>query len=334
MNVYGYELPMMADYVAHAKSLAAAGALHGRVRFHGMVEGVRPVVEENDLLLMPSIDESLPMTLLEGIAGGLVAVACPAGGIGELVRDGETGFLVDGFSLDALTAAMRRAVMQRERWPQLIERARSVLIHEHSEAIAAYRLIEFMLRGAEIATSAGSQLFRVSESGLRGRRVRVGPKLAQCVNPLATDPSHTLVIGPDAGRVVLRYQMNAFGDRLCGLQFSVGTYYTSPQGTVTLLIRSHNRRKTLRQVSFALSDVVDNGWFKIGFEPIAQSANQRFDVMVSTQLASGRFAFWEVAPRGFTPTDHLVARLDRRARSWFNLPISRALPAFLPVYAD
>ena len=333
MNVYGYELPMMADYVAQAKSLAGEGVLRGRVRFHGLVEDFRQVVEENHLLLMPSIDESLPLTLLETMAGGIVPVACPAGGVAELVREGETGFLADGFSVDAISAALRRAVTQRDRWPQLIARGRSVLVSEHSEAIAAYRLLEFMVRGAEIATSAGSQLFRADERGPRFSRVRVGRTLVQCFSPFATDANRTLVIGPDATRTALRYSMDASRDQLCGLQFSVGTYYTSPQGTVRLSIRSHGSRKTLREVSFDLHAIVDNGWFKIGFEPIAQSANQRFDVTVSVRLTVGRLAFYEMAPRGQSNGMRLSARVSRGLRRRLKMPVSRARPAFFPIYA-
>jgi glycosyltransferase involved in cell wall biosynthesis len=318
LNVYGYELPTMAEYIAKAKSLAARSPLRERIRFHGLVD-ITKIVEENHLLLMPSIDESMPLTLLHAMAGGLVPVACPAGGIPEVVRDGETGFLANGFSVEDISAALRRAVSQRDQWSQLATHGRALLVNEHSEPIATHRLLEFMMRGAEIASSDGAKLFR--------RRA-----ITQCFSPIGPDADSALVIGPDISDTALRYSLELASDRLCGIQFRIGTHYTTPRGNVKLCIRSHAIGKTVREVSFDLRAIVDNGWFKIEFEPIARSEGQRFDVLVSAKLSRGRLAFYEVAAREQSKVRHLAARVDGRVRRLFKLPVPRAMPAFLPMY--
>ena len=73
---------------------AAELGLGDRVRFAGYVADTRQVYLASDILLMPSLFEGLPMTLLEAMAMGLPVVASELDGIAEVVEDGLDGFLV------------------------------------------------------------------------------------------------------------------------------------------------------------------------------------------------------------------------------------------------
>ncbi len=54
--------------------------------------------------------ENLPCVLIEALASGLPVVATAVGGVGELVADGQTGWLVPSEDADALLAAWRRTL--------------------------------------------------------------------------------------------------------------------------------------------------------------------------------------------------------------------------------
>jgi glycosyltransferase involved in cell wall biosynthesis len=66
-------------------------------------------------LAHPARMEGLGVTLLQAGAAGVPIVACPVGGIPEIVRDGETGYRVPPEDPEALAAALQRLVGDAER---------------------------------------------------------------------------------------------------------------------------------------------------------------------------------------------------------------------------
>jgi glycosyltransferase involved in cell wall biosynthesis len=73
-----------------------------RVRFAGYQSAVASWVRASDALVLPSLSEGLPMVLAEAMALGTPAIATRVGGIPEIIRHGETGWLIPARSPDAL----------------------------------------------------------------------------------------------------------------------------------------------------------------------------------------------------------------------------------------
>jgi glycosyltransferase involved in cell wall biosynthesis len=80
----------------HDALLAEAEALGVRDRLHllGYRDDVREWLTLMDVFTMPSLSEGLPLSLLEALGAGVPAVVTGVGGMPEVVRDGETGFVV------------------------------------------------------------------------------------------------------------------------------------------------------------------------------------------------------------------------------------------------
>ncbi len=89
------------------KEVSSLG-LGDRVRFHGFQRDVVDWLAQLDVLLMPSLHEGLPYTLLEAMSLGVPVVASRVGGLAEVLRDGETGLLVDVGDADGLAGALGR----------------------------------------------------------------------------------------------------------------------------------------------------------------------------------------------------------------------------------
>lgn len=95
-----------AGYVREIEKTVARHGLGGRVVFAGFRSDLDEVLGLLDLLLVPSTVDSFGRAALEAMAAGVPVVAVARGGLPEVVKHGETGFLVDGPEPDALAAGM------------------------------------------------------------------------------------------------------------------------------------------------------------------------------------------------------------------------------------
>jgi glycosyltransferase involved in cell wall biosynthesis len=89
-------------------ALAAARGIRDRVHLLGFRRNAYDYIANCDGLLMPSLHEGLPYTLLEGMALGVPVIASRVGGLAEVVSDGTTGILIQRGDVAELAAAMLR----------------------------------------------------------------------------------------------------------------------------------------------------------------------------------------------------------------------------------
>jgi glycosyltransferase involved in cell wall biosynthesis len=70
--------------------------------FLGYQEDVAPFYSAFDAFVLPSANEGTPVTAIEALAAGRPVVATRVGGVPDIVRDGEDGFLVEAGDVDGL----------------------------------------------------------------------------------------------------------------------------------------------------------------------------------------------------------------------------------------
>lgn len=91
---------------AHLEVLAAP--MGDAVRFAGYLsqESVAEAVAATDAVVLPSFAEGLPVVLMEALAAGKPVIATQVAGVGELVENGVSGFLVPASNEQALSRAI------------------------------------------------------------------------------------------------------------------------------------------------------------------------------------------------------------------------------------
>jgi glycosyltransferase involved in cell wall biosynthesis len=96
--------------VGDMRSLVSELGVKDRVEVRDWVgpAGRDALLVDSDVYVLPSLNEGLPMGMLEAMSWQLPVLTTPVGGIPELVVDGVNGLLVPPTDLASLTAAMAR----------------------------------------------------------------------------------------------------------------------------------------------------------------------------------------------------------------------------------
>lgn len=98
------------------KDFAEKEIKNGDIVFTGWVnhETRDRLLKAADVVVLPSLFECQPMSLLEGMAAGCGIVATRTGGIPDIVKDGENGILVECGDIDGLADGMIQYINDRE----------------------------------------------------------------------------------------------------------------------------------------------------------------------------------------------------------------------------
>ncbi len=85
---------------------AANLSISQHVHFIGFRKDIPQILSVIDILVVPSLFEGLPLTILEAMHAGKTIIATRVGGIPEAIKDGETGILVSPRDYHALTKGL------------------------------------------------------------------------------------------------------------------------------------------------------------------------------------------------------------------------------------
>ena len=99
------------------------------VFFLGKLDSVAPLLASADLFMLPSANESFGLSALEALASGVPVIGANAGGLPEVVRNGETGALCAVGDVDGMAAAATTYLRDGARW-----RAASILAQADARA--------------------------------------------------------------------------------------------------------------------------------------------------------------------------------------------------------
>jgi len=90
------------------EQLARELGIASRTHFLGTLVQATNLHQFFDIGVLCSNSEGFPNSVIESLAAGRAVVATPVGGVTDIIRDGETGLLVNVGDADALASAVRR----------------------------------------------------------------------------------------------------------------------------------------------------------------------------------------------------------------------------------
>ncbi len=103
-----------------------------RCLFLGYQEDVARFYDAIDVLVLPSINEGTPVSVIEAMAARRPAVATRVGGVPDVVRDGIDGFLVEADDRDALATRLAELAADPELRTRMGEAGRARVIERYS----------------------------------------------------------------------------------------------------------------------------------------------------------------------------------------------------------
>lgn len=107
------------------EGLLGERGLASSVFLPGYVDKPQEILEEADLLVLPSHTEGLPNAALEALAMQVPVLATRVGGTPEVIEDGQSGRLVPPHSPVEMAAAIEDFLGNREGWRRMAECGRS-----------------------------------------------------------------------------------------------------------------------------------------------------------------------------------------------------------------
>jgi glycosyltransferase involved in cell wall biosynthesis len=96
------------------EGLAKRLEIEGRVSFEGSRRDMPSIYASFDIFVLPSLEEGLPIAVLEALASRCAVVATSVGAIPELIVSGQTGVLVRPGEVDELVEAIRSLIKNPE----------------------------------------------------------------------------------------------------------------------------------------------------------------------------------------------------------------------------
>ena len=129
--------------IAEFEAAVARHGLNGVVRYVGAVVGERKdpaLFRDHDVFVLPTCRETFGLVLLEAMRAGLPIVSTREGAIPEIVRDGDTGFVVEPRDVRALTAKLEILLSDRGLRVRMGERGRAHFLEHYTLAHFEHQL--------------------------------------------------------------------------------------------------------------------------------------------------------------------------------------------------
>jgi glycosyltransferase involved in cell wall biosynthesis len=140
LNIYGSGIDEQ-----QLKDLTKDLQLENKVVFHGSVNDIRKMWATNEILLMPSRMEGMPLVVVEAMLCGRTVMATAVGGHKEWIDDDVNGFIAEEPNVKTIAEAMEKAWERKNEWEQLGKLAREKAITLY-DAAAGNTYLQLLLQ--------------------------------------------------------------------------------------------------------------------------------------------------------------------------------------------
>ncbi len=118
------------NFVEELHQLAKELSIVDNVFSLGWRDNIPAIVDAADVCILPSHTEGFPRSILESMVLRRPVIATTVGGVGDSIKDGETGFLMPVDDDEALAYLVQRLIVNPQKRQEIVDRA-YIYVHEH-----------------------------------------------------------------------------------------------------------------------------------------------------------------------------------------------------------
>ena len=100
--------------------------LRNRVKLLWHISNIEEILQQNHLLVLPSLSEGLPIAIIEAMTAGRPCLVTDVGDSALLILENKTGWVSTACSVNALDNALEKAWEQQSNWMKMGEQAKKV----------------------------------------------------------------------------------------------------------------------------------------------------------------------------------------------------------------
>lgn len=122
----GWKLILTGDgKISQAKSLVGQMSISESTSILGWIgdDELEDLMKKSSIFVLPSINEGLPMSLLNAMSSETAVITSPVGGIPEIVENRRNGILIDPMSIDILSKTISELILDSELRENLARKA-------------------------------------------------------------------------------------------------------------------------------------------------------------------------------------------------------------------
>jgi glycosyltransferase involved in cell wall biosynthesis len=146
------------------ESLARELGVADSILFAGQRSDMPSIYASLDIFVLPSLNEGMPMSILEAMAARKPVIATRVGAVEKLVTPGETGLLVSAGDVAGLAQAIETLATNESLRVRLGKRAQAKVTAQYSAAAMAERYIRIY---EELIGTRVTVAYAASQKGLR-----------------------------------------------------------------------------------------------------------------------------------------------------------------------
>ena len=128
------------DLEDEIKGILINNNIRNEIKLVGWIENreLSRYLNDVQVVIVPSYREGLPNIVLESMACGCVVLSTPVGGIPEVIKDGETGFIMENNSPECIVENVIR-VLEHPDLDKIVKNARELVEKEYTYEAAVER---------------------------------------------------------------------------------------------------------------------------------------------------------------------------------------------------